>query len=187
MEISQHFLPGRLASWLDRNMFVYSRIPYRFKSYDEIYHNPHDSVLFDSELHEEIIKRVAETGADAKLIPDKSGGVLKVNFTEKLLSPLLSKLSNFIPEAGIWMNTLRPEWNDANNALVGYGVSMVTRYTPFCRFPVCFLPPPLRSANYLQKWPDFWTVLIKHSSGILDPLPQALRMKAAKCLPIRWA
>ena len=84
--------------------------------------------MFDRELHEEIIKHVAETGADAKLIPDHSGGVLKVNFTEKLLSPLLSKLSNFIPEAGIWMNTLRPEWNDANNALVGYGVSMVTLY-----------------------------------------------------------
>ena len=26
------------------------------------------------------------------------------------------------------MNTQRPEWNDANNALVGYGVSMVTLY-----------------------------------------------------------
>ena len=24
------------------------------------------------------------------------------------------------------MNTRRPEWNDANNALVGYGLSMVT-------------------------------------------------------------
>jgi hypothetical protein len=35
-------------------------------------------------------------------------------------------MSNFIPEAGIWMNTQRPEWNDANNALVGNGVSMVT-------------------------------------------------------------
>jgi hypothetical protein len=35
------------------------------------------------------------------------------------------------------MNTQRPEWNDANNALVGYGVSMVTlyymrRYVSFC-------------------------------------------------------
>jgi hypothetical protein len=128
MEVSHHFLPGRLSSWLNRKMFTYSRIPYRINSYNEIYKNPHDSVLFDRELHEEIAKHVAETGADAKLIPDPSGGVLKVNFTEKLLSPLLSKLSNFIPEAGIWMNTLRPEWNDANNALVGYGVSMVTLY-----------------------------------------------------------
>jgi hypothetical protein len=41
---------------------------------------------------------------------------------------VLTKLSNFIPEGGIWMNTQRPEWNDANNALVGNGVSMVTLY-----------------------------------------------------------
>ena len=26
------------------------------------------------------------------------------------------------------MNTQRPEWNDANNALVGNGISMVTLY-----------------------------------------------------------
>ncbi|MGK0386698.1 MAG: hypothetical protein ACI849_001316, partial [Patiriisocius sp.] len=32
------------------------------------------------------------------------------------------------PEGGIWMSTQRPEWNDANNALVGNGVSMVTLY-----------------------------------------------------------
>ena len=51
---------------------------------------------------------------------------------------MLSKLSNFVPEGGIWMNTQRPEWNDANNALVGYGISVVTlcylrRYIEFCR------------------------------------------------------
>src|SRR5690606_35132878 len=39
-----------------------------------------------------------------------------------------AKLSNFVPGAGIWMNTQRPEWNDANNALVGYGTSMVTLF-----------------------------------------------------------
>src|SRR6056300_1702442 len=51
-----------------------------------------------------------------------------VNFIEKILATVLAKVSNFIPEAGIWMNTQRPEWNDANNALVGNGVSMVTLY-----------------------------------------------------------
>lgn len=35
------------------------------------------------------------------------------------------------------MNTLRPEWNDANNALVGYGASMVTLY--YMRRFVAFL------------------------------------------------
>ena len=31
-----------------------------------------------------------------------------------------------MPGGGIWLNTQRPEWNDANNALVGYGLSVVT-------------------------------------------------------------
>jgi hypothetical protein len=52
--------------------------------------------------------------------------VYHVNLFEKLLVPALSKLSNLIPDAGIWMNTQRPEWNDANNALAGGGVSVVT-------------------------------------------------------------
>ena len=39
---------------------------------------------------------------------------------------LLAKLTNLVPEGGIWMNTQRPEWNDANNALVGKGLSVVT-------------------------------------------------------------
>ena len=54
--------------------------------------------------------------------------IYTVNFIEKILATVLSKLSNFIPEGGIWMNTQRPEWNDANNALLGNGVSMVTLY-----------------------------------------------------------
>ncbi|MFZ1615277.1 MAG: hypothetical protein WAT51_13960, partial [Holophaga sp.] len=65
------------------------------------------------------------------------GGIFHASLLEKLLVVILSKLSNFVPEAGIWMNTQRPEWNDANNALVGYGVSMVTlcylrRFLAFC-------------------------------------------------------
>jgi hypothetical protein len=45
-----------------------------------------------------------------------------------LLVLVLARLFNYIPDAGLWMNTQRPEWNDANNALVGSGVSMVTLY-----------------------------------------------------------
>jgi hypothetical protein len=49
----------------------------------------------------------------------------------------LAKLANLVVDGGIWMNTQRPEWNDANNALVGNGLSMVTlaylwRYLGFC-------------------------------------------------------
>lgn len=50
---------------------------------------------------------------------------------------LLVKLTNFIPDGGTWLNAQRPEWNDANNALAGRGLSMVTvaharRYLRFC-------------------------------------------------------
>lgn len=46
-------------------------------------------------------------------------------------------LENDNTTKGIWLNTQRPEWNDANNALVGNGVSTVTlcylrRYLAFC-------------------------------------------------------
>jgi hypothetical protein len=63
---------------------------------------------------------------------------LHANLTEKLLTLLLAKLVNFVPEGGIWMNTQRPEWNDANNALVGKGLSIVTlaylrRTVVFCK------------------------------------------------------
>jgi hypothetical protein len=128
LEVSDKYFPGRLQSWLSKEMFAYANIPYRIKSYQEIVSKPHDSIVFDFDAHHTIESLVAKAGADGKLVLDQSGNVFKVNLTEKILAPLLSKLSNFIPEAGIWMNTLRPEWNDANNALVGYGVSMVTLY-----------------------------------------------------------
>ena len=65
-------------------------------------------------------------GADGKLVLDDHGKVYYVNLLEKLLVPVLSKLSNLVVDGGIWLNTQRPEWNDANNALVGSGLSMVT-------------------------------------------------------------
>src|SRR6056300_1454065 len=68
-----------------------------------------------------------------------------VNFIEKILATVLAKVSNFIPEAGIWMNTQRPEWNDANNALVGNGVSMVTLY--FLRRSLGFMDGLLADAG----------------------------------------
>ena len=76
-------------------------------------------------------------GADGRLLLRPDGSVYHVNLAEKLLVPLLSKLSNLVPDGGIWMNTQRPEWNDANNALVGQGLSMVTLLSPqaLCGIP----------------------------------------------------
>jgi hypothetical protein len=128
LEISHKYHPGRLESFLGKDIFVYANVPYRLKPYISLLKDPQNTIDFDEELNEHIKKRVYDTGADGKLIWDRDGNVYKVNLTEKLLVSLLARFSNFIPEAGIWMNTQRPEWNDANNALVGSGVSMVTLY-----------------------------------------------------------
>jgi len=138
VEISENHHPGQLHELLSRELFSYANIPYRIKTYRELLENPHDTIVFDDKLEAEIKQRIQAVGSDGRLVWDKNGQVVLVNLAEKLLVPLLVKLSNFIPGAGIWMNTQRPEWNDANNALVGYGVSMVTTYymrayVEFCR------------------------------------------------------
>jgi hypothetical protein len=138
LEILQRHEPGELRGLLAREIFAYANVPYRIKPYEQILEDPKDTVVFDAHLHKLIQHRVRAKGADGKLVWDKQGRVRLVNLTEKLLVPLLAKLSNFIPGAGIWLNTQRPEWNDANNALVGNGASMVTlyylrRYLNFCQ------------------------------------------------------
>ena len=137
LELSSKYHPQKLQSFLTEEIFAYANVPYKIKSYQDIIQDPHNTVDFDSELNEDIQKRVELIGTDGIFLWDKSDRIYHVNLTEKLLVPLLVKLSNFIPEAGIWMNTQRPEWNDANNALVGYGASMVTlcylrRFIVFC-------------------------------------------------------
>ena len=128
LEFSNDHHPGTLRDFLTRDLFCYANVPYKIKGYQDLLKDPHNTIDFDEATDELIEQRVSQIGADGRLIWDKNGSVYYVNLTEKLLVTMLSKLSNFIPEGGIWMNTQRPEWNDANNALVGYGVSMVTLY-----------------------------------------------------------
>lgn len=128
LEFSENYYPKHLATYFSEDLFVYANVPYKIKSYAQILENPKDTIVFDKKLHDKIEKERTILGADAALLGTKENSVYKVNLVEKLLATVLAKLSNFIPEAGIWMNTQRPEWNDANNALVGNGVSMVTLY-----------------------------------------------------------
>jgi len=130
--------PDRLAALLGDRRFSYANVPYRIKPYTELLRDPQDTVIYDDAEDERIAERVDTIGADGKMLWDGSGDVLLVPLSEKLLVPLLAKLTNFVPGGGIWMNTQRPEWNDANNALVGYGISVVTlfavrRYLAFLR------------------------------------------------------
>ncbi len=128
LELSAKYHPGKIQSLLNKEIFSYANVPYKIKSYQDIVHDPYNTIDFDFDLNTLIERRVSKIGADGKFILDKHDQIYYVNLTEKLLVPMLAKFSNFIPEAGIWMNTQRPEWNDANNALVGNGASMVTLY-----------------------------------------------------------
>ena len=128
LELSRNFHPETVSHLLRDPLFCYANVPYRIKPLDACLADPKATVVFDEELAETIDERVASFGADGKLMLDGNGDVYQVNLLEKLLVPLLSKLGNLVVDGGIWLNTQRPEWNDANNALVGQGLSMVTLY-----------------------------------------------------------
>ncbi len=128
LELSSRFHPDRLIDLLHRPIFCYANVPYRIHSFEALIENPKNTVTYDNELAGLIEQRVTDMGADGRLMLDADGCVYQVNLLEKLLVPLLSKLSNLVIDGGIWLNTQRPEWNDANNALVGQGLSMVTLY-----------------------------------------------------------
>ena len=128
LEFIESHQPGKLATLFDKDLFVYANVPYKIKNYKALLENPKDTIEFDEALDHKIREQRTELGADGALLRDENRFIVKVNFIEKILATTLAKLSNFIPEGGIWMNTQRPEWNDANNALVGSGVSMVTLY-----------------------------------------------------------
>jgi hypothetical protein len=126
LEALRRFSPGALEAMLGREMFCYADVPYRIKPYAKLLEDPNSTIVYDTDRAARIEARVREMGSDGKLVPDADGAVYHVSLLEKLLVPVLSKLSNLVADGGIWMNTQRPEWNDANNALVGSGVSMVT-------------------------------------------------------------
>lgn len=126
LELSYQHDPKALEAMLNERLFAFANVPYRLKAYKDIVADPKNSITFDDDLHKQIFVALPAYGQDARLVLDANNEVYLTTFVDKILVTLLAKLSNFIPEAGIWMNTLRPEWNDANNALVGFGASMVT-------------------------------------------------------------
>jgi hypothetical protein len=136
LEGQEHFRPGRIRDRLNHRCHAYANVPYEIRGFDELLADPKHSIRFNEGLHRELLEQSRRIGGDGKLVTDGDGGVLLVTLAEKLLVPLLVKLSNLVPGGGIWLNTQRPEWNDANNALAGWGLSVVTvchmsRYTAF--------------------------------------------------------
>ncbi|MDA7788270.1 hypothetical protein N8976_00005, partial [Gammaproteobacteria bacterium] len=146
LEFSEKYFPQRLNSFLQKNEFVYANVPYAIKDYKSIYKDPKNTIDFNFDLSEKIELDRDKEGADGAILKNYQGSKHQVNFFEKILTTILAKLSNFIPDAGIWMNTQRPEWNDANNALVGNGVSMVTLF-------------------YLRRFLSFFITILKNDNA----------------------
>ena len=126
-------------------IFAYADVPYRLHSYQEMLNDWYNTISFDWDLEQQISERSARMGTDGRLLHDAEGNIVYATLTEKLLTLLLAKVTNLVPEGGIWMNTQRPEWNDANNALVGKGLSVVT--TAYLRRFVAFWLEQLRQSE----------------------------------------
>jgi hypothetical protein len=169
LELSNCFHPKRLFELLDRPVFSYANVPYRIKPFEALLADAKSTVLYDEDAARQIAQRVAERGADGKLLLDDAGKVYQVNLLEKLLVTLLSKLGNLVLDGGIWLNTQRPEWNDANNALVGHGLSMVTVY-------------------YMRRYVVFFRRLLAQASGsvaVSQEVSEWLREAAAALNDLR--
>ena len=128
LEFLRAYYPEKLDEYFENDSFVYANVPYRIKPYDALLNDPKNTIDFDADREAKIEFKRNEIGGDGALLREAHVFIYKVNFIEKIMATVLAKVANFIPEGGIWMNTQRPEWNDANNALVGNGVSMVTLY-----------------------------------------------------------
>lgn len=174
LEHSAAFHPGKLRAMLGQQAFTYADVPYRIESYAELCRDPHNTITFDHTLEKKVNERAASIGADGKLLHDADGRLVKVSLAEKLLVPALSKLSNLVVDGGVWMNTQRPEWNDANNALVGHGISMVTlcylrRYAAFMvELFGDSSSEPLELSSAVSEWFDGVAEVLDKHAGLLD-------------------
>lgn len=119
--------PEAPARLLGKPLFVHADVPYRIMGFLALVKDPRNTVSFAQIVADRVAKReAAGLGKDARLLHDGRGKLVRSTLEEKLLVPVFAKLSNFVSGAGVWMNTQRPEWNDANNALAGFGASVVT-------------------------------------------------------------
>jgi hypothetical protein len=138
--------PGALEEGLGSRKYSYAAVPYRIAGFDATCRNPRSTISFDARLDKEIAERVKTEGTDARLVRDDAGAVYHATLAEKILTIALPKIANLVPGGGVWINTQRPEWNDANNALVGTGLSVVT-------------------LAYLRRFLAFWTETLEPLGG----------------------
>jgi hypothetical protein len=171
LELQSEVRPEFLTNGLNKAMYVFADVPYRIRGWDALLADPRHSVDFDVRCHQSAMARKAAIGSDGLLLHDSEGNLVRVTLMEKLLLPATVKLANLVPGGGVWMNTQRPEWNDANNALAGCGLSVVT-------------------AGYLLRYLEFLQTLArKHQAmrfGITARLAELIETLADLFANRRW-
>jgi len=151
------YAPDQLGRFQENEIFTYADAPYEIKPYAALIEDGKNTIAFNPQRHKAALKRVEANGCDGKLLTD-GNGIYHAAFMEKILTPILAKLSNLVPNGGVWMNTQRPEWNDANNAIVGSGLSMVTVYQLYRHLIFCgnmvqrMAGPEFTLSNEVWQW-----------------------------------
>ena len=137
MEAAQAHDPALLPSLWDRALFSFADMPYRLKPHAAQVVAPKHTISFDGGAHDAALQRAQQLGSDGLRVCGDDGLPLLATMGEKLAIIVLAKAGSLLPGGGLWLHTQRPEWNDANNALVGNGLSVVT-LAHLRRF-LCFL------------------------------------------------
>lgn len=170
LETCDAFNPGEVATMLHQRVFTSADVPYRLADFDQMLVDARDTITFDQAAHDAARERAARIGGDGLLVYDGAGELVRSTLAEKLLLLLCAKLVNLVPLGGLWMNTQRPEWNDANNALVGRGLSVVT--VAYLRRYLVYLTPLLTAAGRDVEVSAELAALVGRLSGLLrDVLP----------------
>lgn len=182
LEFYGKYDPTNFRRLFQKECFVYANVPYTIKPYDLIVKNPKETISFDKKADTQIRNQISKIGSDGALLRNQLNTIHRVSFVEKILASVMAKISNLIPDAGIWMNTQRPEWNDANNALVGNGASMVTLY--YLRRYLKFLSEQIGQSpefvsNISEEFHEYFNetldVLVRHKSTMLNHADEKFR------------
>ena len=126
MEAAQAHDPTLLQAFWDRPLFSFADVPYRLKPHVQQVAQPKATLVFDHAAHCAAFERAGRIGNDGLRVCDEQGHPVLATLGDKLSIILLAKAGSLVPGGGLWLHTQRPEWNDANNALVGNGLSVVT-------------------------------------------------------------
>ena len=126
MEMAEANDPSLLDGWWNRTLFGFADVPYRIRGHAEQVGDTKHTIDFDAAADAAARERARKLGSDGLLVCDDDGLPVLACLGEKLATIMLAKAGTLVPGGGLWLNTQRPEWNDANNALVGNGLSVVT-------------------------------------------------------------